>query len=440
MTRRRIFALWLPLAVSFTLMMLEGPSVQAAIARVANPARNLAAFGLVLSISLIIESPVIMLISTAIALVKDTQSYRALRNFTLMLIGSLTLLTALISWTPLYDLVVTGILGIPEDISATARPALRIMLLWTAAIGWRRLYQGLLVRHGKTARVSYGTAIRLVSAIGTAIVLVRWSSLSGAEIGAWALMVGVIAEAIATYLFALPVVRRAYLTQAQASANPLTMRSILQFHLPLATTSLLALAIQPITAAALARMEQPTLTLAAWPVVFTTLLVLRGWGMALQETTVAQSAEPSAWQPLRDFTLIVAAATTLATALLAFTPLLDLHLHSVMSLEPELWGFVRAGLQLSLLLPALTALISWLRGLLVAARKPAAVYQGMGINVVINGVMLMVGVAFDLPGIPTAALALSLAITIEYVYLRRRYTTLTRNQGVATVGEPAVAQ
>lgn len=440
MTRRRIFWLWLPLAVSFTLMMLEGPSVQASIARLGEPALNLAAFGLVLSLSLIIESPVIMLLSTAIALVRDTQSYRALRAFTIVLISLLTVVTALIAWTRLYDLVVTGLLGIPDNISAAARPAFRIMLFWTAAIGWRRFYQGVLVRQGQTNKVSYGTAIRLACAIGTAFGLTQWGRLPGAQVGAWALMVGVLSEALATYLLALPVVRRVYQAPSTPLKHPLTTKTILRFHLPLAATSMLTLVVQPITAAALARLALPTLTLAAWPVVFTTLLVMRGWGLALQETTVAQAQEPGALRSLRDFTLIVAGATTLATLILAVTPLLDLHLRYVMSLAPELWSYVRIGLQVACLLPALTALTSWLRGLLVAAKKPATVYQGMGVNLLVNCATLLVGVALDLPGVPTAAVGLLLAIGLEYLYLRWRYMVVTRNLPTTVLAEPAAAR
>ncbi|MDP9309612.1 MAG: hypothetical protein M3R24_01730 [Chloroflexota bacterium] len=426
MDRQRVFWLWLPLAVSFTLMMLEGPSVQSAIARLGDPETNLAAFGLVLSLSLIIESPVIMLISTSIALARDTQSYRALRNFVVALIGGLTLLTALVAWTPLYDLVVSGLLGIPDTISAAARPGLRIMLLWTAAIGWRRFYQGLLVRHGLTQRVSYGTAIRLGSAILTAFVLVRWGAVSGAQVGAYALMVGVLSEALATYLFAVPLVRRVFTTPGEIAAPPLTWQAIMRFHVPLAATSLLTLLVQPLTAAALARLAQPTLTLAAWPVVFTTLLVLRGWGMALQETTIAQAHDRRALLPLRDFTVIVAVTTSLATAVIAWTPMLDWYLGRVIGLHPNLHGLVRYGLQIGTLLPALTALTSWLRGLLVAAQTTKFVYQGMALNLLVNGLALLLGVWLRLPGILVAAAALLLAISMEYLYLQRQYAKTVR--------------
>jgi hypothetical protein len=428
MNRRRIFWLWLPLAVSFTLMMLEGPTIQAAITRLADAALNLAAFGLVLSISLIIESPVIMLLSTSIALVRDAQSYRALRLFMIWLSVVLTVLTALMAWTPLYDLVVGSMLGIPPSIGTAAQPALRIMLLWTAAIGWRRFYQGILVRHGLTTRVSYGTAIRLVSTLITAIALVAWGRLPGAQVGAWGLMAGVLSEALATHLFALPVVRRAYVRSQIESEQPLTLAAILQFHVPLAATSLLTLLVQPLTAAALARLPMPTETLATRPVVFSLVMVLRGWGLSLQETTIAQAADVRALQPLRDFTLIVAAATSGAAALLAFTPLLDGYLRTVISLDPRLWGYVRIGVLVLLLLPGLTALVSTLRGLLVASGTTSSIYQGMGLNLAVNGALLLGGVVFQLPGILVAAVAVLMATAVEYLYLQRRYGVVAQRR------------
>jgi hypothetical protein len=419
MTRRHIFWLWFPLALSMTFMMLEGPAVQGAIARLEGPALNLAAFGFVLSIQLILESPVIMLVSTAIALATDAQSYRALRQFVLWLTVGLTLLVAAVAWTPLFDLVGGGVLGMPAPIVAAGRPAMQIMLFWIAAIGWRRFYQGILVRYGQTKYVSLGTALRLASEVTVAVGLAVWGRVSGASVGALALMVGVTVEAGVIYLMVRGCVRENLLSKT-TSASPLTLKTILRFHLPLAATSLLALVAQPMTSAALARLAMPRNTLAAWPVVFSTLLVMRGWGMALQETTIAQAKDPRALAPLRGFTLLVAAATSGATALLAFTPLIDLYLRSVLGLAPELVGLARAGVQLALLLPALTAMSSWLRGLLAAAGSTEGVYWGMLINLVTNAVALVVGVTLRLPGVPVAALGLTLAMAMEFLYLQHR--------------------
>lgn len=439
MTVRRIFWLWLPLSVSFTLMMLEGPSIQAAIARGSDAQRNLAAFGLVFALSLVIESPVIMLISTAIALARDGQAYRTLRRFVYGLMVVLTALTALVAWTPLYALIVDSAMDIPANISAAAQPALRIMLLWSAAIGLRRFYQGLLVRHGLTARVTYGTTIRLLITFAVASGLALWGRLPGAQLGACALMAGVLSEALATYLFAWRLVRRVYIVDHTMPAAPLTLGAITRFHMPLAATSLLTLLVQPFTAAALARMPDPQTTLAAWPVVFGTLLVLRGWGMALQETTVAQANAPDAQPALRRFALLVALTTSLCALLLAWTPLLDAYVGNVLGVQPALWDDVRGGLQLAILLPAFTALVSWQRGSLVAAKRPSSVYGGMGINLAIYAAVLLFGVVQQWPGVPTAAGALILAIVIEYWFLHVRSAQMVQSLGVTPDQRAATA-
>jgi hypothetical protein len=380
-----------------------------------------------------------MLISTAIALARDGQAYRTLRTFVYGLMIALTALTALVAWTPLYNLLVDQLLNIPPAISAATQPALKVMLLWSAAIGLRRFYQGLLVRHGLSARVSYGTMIRLLATFTVAVALPHWGHLPGAQLGAYALMTGVLSEALATYLFALPLVRRVYTADRTVPAAPLTLGAIAHFHMPLAATSLLTLAVQPLTAAALARMPASDLTLAAWPVAFSTLLILRGWGMALQETTVAQAAQPDAQPSLRRFTFIVATITAAAAAVLGWTPLLDVYLGRVLGVDPMLWSFVRSGLQLALLLPAFTALVSWQRGSLVAAKRPGSVYGGMGINLAIYAAVLFVGVWQQWPGIPVAASALLLAIVIEYWFLHGRLARMLKPDVGVPDEHPATA-
>ncbi|MFN7015893.1 MAG: hypothetical protein ACK4P5_01825 [Fimbriimonadales bacterium] len=67
--QRAIFWVWFPLALSFTLMMLESPVTNGVLARFAEPSVQIAGFGVALGLSLLIESPVIMLLATAIALV-----------------------------------------------------------------------------------------------------------------------------------------------------------------------------------------------------------------------------------------------------------------------------------------------------------------------------------------------------------------------------------
>ena len=418
-----LFRLWLPLAVSFELMMLEGPVIQAAIGRLPEPALALAAWGLTMSLSLLIESPVIMLLATAIALVRDRDSFLALKTFTLRLAAGCTLLTALVAFTPLFDLI-TGpaVMGQPPEIAAQARPAMQIMLLWTGAIAWRRFFQGVLVRYGQTFLVSWGTAIRLAVVCAIAFLLVR-QHLPGAVLAAVVIMGAVLSEAAASTLFARPLVRRLREEAAapdDPTSPPLTQRAILRFHTPLAATTLLTLLAQPMTAAALARLPHPGATLAAWPLVFMVLLVLRGWGLSVQEITVAQARRGThSADTLRRFAWLVGAVTSGAAVLLAATPLLAGYLIHLLRAPADLHPYVRVGVAVGALSPLLTTLGSWARGLLVAAGRTGDVYRGMGVSLATHAALLVLGIVLQLPGIPVAAVSFSVALVAEYLYLAR---------------------
>jgi len=80
-----------------------------------------------------------------------------------------------------------------------------------------------------------------------------------------------------------------------------------------------------------------------------------------------------------------------------------------------------------LLLPALTAYGSTLRGLRIAAKQTAVVYWGMAVNLLVNALGLVVGVALawalDAQSVQASLLvgvaAFQLAALAEIVYLRR---------------------
>ncbi len=148
-------------------------------------------------------------------------------------------------------------------------------------------------------------------------------------------------------------------------------------------------------------------------------------------------------RPLREFAFVVAGVTSLATVVLAFTPLIDLHLQYVIGLAPELRGLVRTGLQIALLLPAITAITSWMRGLMVAAGATDRVYRGMLANLVLNCAALAAGVILNLPGVPVAAVALVLANAGEYMYLRRPHAerpTPVRQPAPPPTPQPALVE
>jgi hypothetical protein len=77
-----VFSTWWPLATSWLFMGLELPAVSAALARLPDPTISLAAYGgVIFPLALLIESPIIMLLSASTALSKDLRSHELVGRF-----------------------------------------------------------------------------------------------------------------------------------------------------------------------------------------------------------------------------------------------------------------------------------------------------------------------------------------------------------------------
>ncbi|MEI6171970.1 MAG: hypothetical protein WCQ45_05805, partial [bacterium] len=122
LTTGQVFRTWWPLAASWVLMALEGPLQTIFVARLADPKIHLAAFGsLVLPIAMLIEAPIIMLLSASTALCVDHDAYRKIRRFMHGLSAVLTVLHIVIALSPLYHLLVVNVLHAPPEIVEPGR-------------------------------------------------------------------------------------------------------------------------------------------------------------------------------------------------------------------------------------------------------------------------------------------------------------------------------
>ena len=423
MRQRDIFWFWLPLFASWLLMTAEGPLIAAAINRLPDEVIMLAAMGIVNSLAVTIESPIINLLATSTALVRDHASYLLVRRFTIHLCLILTAVAILVAYTPLFDALVPGLLDVPDEIARWVRPGLQIMILWSAAIGWRRFLQGILIRFNRTRLIAWGTAVRLLASGGAVAVLALWGRWPGVIIGALALMAGVLAEAAFATWAVRPVLRDELAPGAPAAgadAPPLTYRTLLAFHVPLAATSLLVLLMQPLVTSSLARLDRPTESLAAWPILFQILLMARAAALALPEVIIALHRDRGTFGPLRRFSLTLVGAVTAGMAVFTLTPLAGIYVYRVQDMTPAVGKLALSSLSLFMLFPALAVLTSWLRGLLIHGRHTRDVNVGMAINLTVTSAALLFGLRQQWPGLPTAALALNLASLAELLYLTWR--------------------
>ncbi len=416
----QILSFWLPLAASWGLMSAEGPILQAVIARLPDMQTQLAAFGIVTSLEIAIESPVIMLLATSTALATNARNYVTLRRFVLFANVLVTAVAVLMAFTPMYALVVRGLMDIPSDIAAAARPGMQIMVFWSAAIGVRRFLQGVLIRNGETRRVGLGTAVRLTSSGGTGIVLALLTSMPGVYIASTALMAGVTSEMLFILFAVRPTVRRILKSNADEPSDRISLWDVTRYHAPLAATSLLTLLAQPVISAGLARMHHAEENLAAWPVIWGILFLFRSPAFALPEAVIALLGTDQPKKSLRRFCGRVGFASSAAMLIFSVTPLLNAYLKFAAGLPDHLARFVVPGLLLTIPLPCINSLHSWFRGQLMAVRLTRVIYWGMGLNLGVIAVLIAGGALLHGHGAGTAAVALLASFLVEIQYLRRR--------------------
>src|SRR5690606_17321430 len=210
-----VFRSWLPLATSWLVMGLELPIVSAVMARLADPEINLAAYGgVTMPIALLIEAPIMMLLSASTALGRDLASYRLMHRFMMGAGLVLTLIHAAFAFTPLFDLVIVPLLGPPDIVTGPARLGLQVTLPWTWAIAHRRYHQGILIRFGGSRHVSLGTVVRVIVMTTVALTAAVLGA-PGIVAAGLAITSGVLSEAIYCRIAVAPI-----LAGPLASAEP----------------------------------------------------------------------------------------------------------------------------------------------------------------------------------------------------------------------------
>lgn len=425
---------WWPLAVSWLFMAAEGPMMNAVVARLANPDIHLAAWsGVVIALSLVIEAPIIMLLSASTALSKDWDSFVKLRRFMMSAGAILTVIHVLIAFTPLYYVVVVDAIGAPAEIVEPARIGLMIMTPWTWAIAYRRFNQGVLIRFGHSRAVSIGTMIRLttdglvlgfgylieIGALPTPLGPIS-GPIPGIVVATSAIAASVVSEAIYAGLRVRPVLRD-QLKQAPPVDETLTLPSFLAFYTPLALTSLLNMLIEPLISATLSRMPAAIESLAAWSVVSGFIFLLRSLGYAYNEVVIALLDEPNVASRLRRFAFILSLSTCLLLLMIAATPLGAFWFEHVLALPPHLSALASASLWIALPIPGLNVFMSWYQGILVHNRRTRAISEAMAIFLLVAGSILLGGVVWGrITGLYVGLAAFGTGMLGQTVWLWRR--------------------
>ena len=418
--------------MSWFMITVEQPILAAVVARSIDPKVQLAAWGLAFSLVLVLSAPSISTLAASTALSRDKASYRQGRRYVIWLSVGLTAVHLLLAFTPVFDLVVLGLISAPAELAEPVRSGVRIMLPFVPSLAIRRFQYGVLIRCDQTRAVSLGTVMRLILEVVLAVGLFGLLNWDGVIVASTAISTGVVFEAVYATLRVRPVVRKNLLS-AIPGDPPLTWRRFLRFYLPLVLTTFMQILLQPLVSASLSRMPDSLSSLALWPVLYGVLLMTNSAAYAFVESVIVLLDRPGSIELLRRFTWRLGLSLAAVPLALATTPLGDLWFNRVAALPPELLHQARLSLWLVIPLPALTALSSLFQGTLINSQRTRRITEADALALATVTALLAVGsllggrpcgesglLLCGVPGVFIAVAAFNFGSVVRNVWLWRR--------------------
>ncbi len=164
--------------------------------RLANPDLALAAFGVVNALKSLVASPLRNLVQTAQALVRSRSDMSVMLRFAHRVTIAYVLIVAGLFYTPMRDVILTGVMGLPADLNAYATPGVQMMIVVVVFWGYASLFRGLLSAMRRTKAIAGSAVIRLivVTAVGSTTLIAP--DLNGAAVGVAAIGAAFLAETI----------------------------------------------------------------------------------------------------------------------------------------------------------------------------------------------------------------------------------------------------
>jgi hypothetical protein len=404
-TYKGILKFWLPLASTWLMMAFEGPYLAAIIARLPQEKFNLAAYGVSFAFGLVVEAPIIMLMSASVALVKGVNSYYDLRRFALWLNIALTSVILIICIPDIFYFLAINMLGLKYEIAKTAHLATLLLTPWPGSIGYRRFYQGILIKYGKTKYVAFGTLFRLTFMSISAFTMYSLKILPGAAVGTLSLSIGVMAEAIAVRMMSKNLIKE---IKASDNDSNLPFLYILKFYIPLALTPLIGLGVYPAVTFFMGKSINAIESLAVLPVINSLVFIFRSLGLSYQEVVIALiSRSKENYVTVRNFAAILGLFCLFMMGLIAFTPLSHIWFSKISGLSRDLADFAVLPTSIMTILPASTVLISFQRGILVNHKltNPITYATALEVGLILISLTLMLTNSL-FPGAVIAAISL----------------------------------
>ncbi|MCZ8518051.1 MULTISPECIES: multi antimicrobial extrusion protein MatE [Paenibacillus] len=421
-TLRQLFAFFLPLGLSASLVTISHVIINSTLARSASPELIIASYALPMSILGITERPAVLLRQTCSALVRDRRSFRAMSLVALYVLGSVFVLGGIISYTPLGPWIFTHLFGADEAMIPGMLSVYRVLMFVSIFSGIRCLYHGIIIYNMRTKWLTIGMGIRLLGMYLLSLYFIR-RGVDSAAVGAVIFLAGMIIEASVSVWEGRSLLRRVIpaVQEGHAIAAP---SQIFPFYKPLLYSSFIAVISGPAINAFLGKTSDIALAIAAFAIAGSVTQLVQSFFSYIHQI-VLNFHRRDAGAVMR-FTLMLSFIPGALLALLCFTPAGPWFLQNIMGVNERLMLASLSTLRIFMLMALLFPWLDFGNGLLMLRGQTKVMVWSQAANVSVTLASLFLCVMWN-PGwngaVGALAQSLGMAAELAVVYYVLRETS-----------------
>ncbi|MBS1707533.1 MAG: hypothetical protein JSS65_02300 [Armatimonadetes bacterium] len=411
-------------------MSVEAPVSNFILSLHADPTLATAAFLPMMAMCMFIESPVIDLLTTSTTLGARRSAYPVLRRYAQLACLWVTLVHALVVFTPLYDLLALRALNLQPDVARTAHGPLMIMTCWAGFVGWRRYLQGLMIRNGETRKIGVGTFLRMSTVVVSGLILTKSTHLPGLVIVAIGLLASVVAESLYIHWASRPTVALYLRTGHEDDDGSITLASVFKFHLPLVGTMLIVMSLTMVVTAALGKGLDSVVSLAAWQLASSSVWLFRTITFALPEVIISKFEGGKNAQFFFRFSTLVGGACSAVMAVAVLFGIETIAFKEGYQAEPNVVKAASLAFAICVALPLVSAWLSYCRAALTAMHDTSSRFWAIIVDIAVLFGMLQLGLLLRWPGVVNAGVATTTSLSVEALFLAHKWRVMRdRMQG-----------
>lgn len=351
-----------PLVLMVELNMMSKSVIHGFLARTDNPSTALAAFNAAFTFYYAITAASEVTTVLCLSYLKSRADSLRLSGFAAAVL-TLPLTIALATvFTPLGELVFGVMFGLGPQAQTEARWCVGLLSISAPFLIVRANAFALLMLARRTIVITMSTLVRLLSLTVSLVILPLW--LSGAAIGAAALVICMASESIFSWAFAW----RHLMQLPAARQTSETFTRYWSFAWPLIINASAELGSIFVINLFLGRLRSAELAIAAFGVVHGLVSLLMAPVRNLAQSAQTLVARREDVRTMIHFATQLVGVFTLAALVLFHTPLRDTILRGLMGLTPELADYCAPAMAISFLMAAFWGCTALFRGLLAKAR------------------------------------------------------------------------